>query len=40
MGGFPPSEEGIETFTGGGAFLPGEGNPGRSDFDDLNLFES
>ena len=37
----PTSQGGIRNFTGGrGIFLPGEGNLRRSDFDDLNLFQS
>ena len=31
---------GVRNVTGLGIFLPGEGNLRRSDFDDLNLFQS
>ena len=31
---------GIRNFIGGNIFLPGKGNLRRSDFDDLNLFQS
>ena len=39
VGGNPPSGEGIENFAGG-IFLSGGGNLRRSNFDDLNLFQS
>ena len=39
VGGNPPSGEGIENFAGG-TFLSGGGNLRRSNFDDLNLFQS
>ena len=37
---FPPVRKESKLLLGVGAFLPGKGNPRRSDFDDLNLFES
>ena len=42
--GFPNSSKGwgggLEILLGGGIFLPGSGNLRRSDFDNLNLFQS